>query len=328
MSVTGLAGIVLLLAVNGYFVAAEFALISSRRTRLERDSSRRARTVLAAMASLPAMLAGAQLGVTVASLALGALGEPTLAAGLRPVFHAVRIPEDLLHPVSFALALTIVVTGHILIGEMVPKNLALTSPERTARWLVPPLYVFARALRPLLTAITATANLALRLFGIPPASHVRTVYTADELPALIGESREYNLLDQPEHDLMIAALGLRDRPVSSVVVPLGEVVTVPPATTTADLQRYAGEHGHSRFPIRTGAALSGYLHILDALGGPAGEPLPPRPLITLPGGTTLADTLSAMRTGRFQLAAITDQAGAVVGVVTLTDVLTGLLGKD
>jgi CBS domain containing-hemolysin-like protein len=157
---------------------------------------------------------------------------------------------------------------------------------------------------------------------------VRTVYTADELPALIGESREYNLLDQPEHDLMIAALGLRDRPVSSVVVPLGEVVTVPPATTTADLQRYAGEHGHSRFPIRTGAALSGYLHILDALGGPAGEPLPPRPLITLPGGTTLADTLSAMRTGRFQLAAITDQAGAVVGVVTLTDVLTGLLGKD
>jgi magnesium and cobalt exporter, CNNM family len=324
-------GIVALLAVNGYFVAAEFALISARRTQVEplaRGGARLARTVLAAMDGVPVMLAAAQLGVTVASLGLGALGEPTLAHALQPLFRWLGLPEQALHPVGFALALVIVVTGHILVGEMVPKNLALASPERAALWLVPPLYLLARALGPLLRAVTALANGVLRLARIPPETRLRTVYTADELPALIGESRDYNLLDQPEHDLMIATLGLQARPVSAVMTPLAEVVTAPAGSTTTDLQRLAGEHHHSRFPVGEGAELSGYLHILDALGGGPDDPLPARDLIRLPGETTLAGALAAMRTRRSQLAAVTDQAGRIAGVATLTDVLTGLLGRD
>jgi CBS domain containing-hemolysin-like protein len=334
MSLLDAVGIILLLAANGFFVAAEFALISARRTRigpLVRHGSRRARAVLAAMDTVPTQLAGAQLGVTLASLALGALAEPTIAHALEPVFHALGVPDGLLHPVSFTLALTLVVTGHILIGEMVPKNLALAGPERSALWLVPALYLFSTALRPLLAAITALSTGVLRMVRIPPTSHTRTVYTAAELPALINESREHHLLNQPEHDLMIATLALQARPVSTVTTPIEHVIAVPAGATAADLQRYAARHRHSRFPVRdrcTGE-LSGYLHILDALPGhPPDQPLPTRPLTTLPGHTCLGDALAALRSRRSQLAAVTDRAGTITGVATLTDILTGLLRRD
>jgi CBS domain containing-hemolysin-like protein len=323
--------IVVLLAVNGFFVGAEFALISARRTQVEplaSGGSRRARTVLIAMGSVPTVLAGAQLGITVASLGLGALGEPAIAHAPAAPRPRRRPTWGLTQPVAFAFALALVVSGYIILGEMVPKNLALASPERTALWLVPPLRAFARATRPLLTAVTATTNAVLRLTGIPPADQVRTIYTPGELPALIGESREHRLLDADEHDRMIATLALQARPVSTVMVPLDQVVTVPAATTTAALQEQAARHGYSRFPVRGDlpGQLRGYLHVLDALNGhPPASPLPARTLPHLPSDTPLADVLATMRDSRAQLAAITGTAGAAIGVATLQDVLTGLL---
>ena len=215
-----------------------------------------------------------------------------------------------------------------MLGEMVPKNLALASPERAALWLVPPLRAFARATRSLLTVVTVTTMAVLRLTGIPPADQVRTIYTPDELPALIDESREHRLLDADEHDRMIATLALQARPVSTVMVPLNQVVTVPAATTTAALQEQAARHGYSRFPVRGDlpGQLHGYLHVLDALNGhPPGSPLPARTLPHVPSDTPLADVLATMRDRRAQLAAITGTAGTAIGVATLQDVLTGLL---
>jgi CBS domain containing-hemolysin-like protein len=325
------AGIVVLLTANGFFVGAEFALISARRTQVEplaSGGSRRARVVLTAMGSAPTMLAGAQLGVTVASLGLGALGKPAIAHALRPLLRAAGLPAGLTHPVAFAFALALVVSGHIILGEMVPKNLALASPERAALWLVPPLRAFTRATRPLLTVVTVVTNAVLRLTGIPPAAQVRTIYTPDELPVLIDESREHRLLDADEHDRMIATLALQARPVSTVMVPLDQVVTVPTATTAATLQEQAARHGYSRFPVRGDqpGQLRGYLHVLDALNGrPPGSPLPPRTLPHLPSDTALSDVLATMRDRRAQLAAVTGTAGAAIGVATLQDVLTGLL---
>jgi CBS domain containing-hemolysin-like protein len=324
-------GILVLLAANGFFVGAEFALISARRTRVEpvaNAGSRRARAVLTAMSSVPTMLAGAQLGVTIASLGLGALGEPAIAHALRPVLDAAGLPEGLTHPLAFAIALALVVSAHIMFGEMVPKNLALASPERAALWLVPPLLAFTRATRPLLTVVTAMTNGVLRLVRIPPANEIRTIYTPDELPALINESREHRLLDADEHDRMIATLALEARPVSTVMVPLDQVVTVPAATTASALQEHAARHGHSRFPVRADqlGQLRGYLHVLDALDGrPDDRPLPARTLPRLPADTPLADVLATMRDRRAQLAEVTGPAGAAIGVATLQDVLTGLL---
>jgi CBS domain containing-hemolysin-like protein len=331
MSLLDALAIVLLLATNGFFVGAEFALISARRTQIEplaKQGSRRARAVLAAMDAVPLMLAAAQLGVTLASLALGAVGEPVLAHALEPLFSALGLPEGLVHPTAFALALFIVVSAHVIIGEMVPKNLALSSPDQAALWLVPPLRVVARAIRPLLVVINAIAAAVLWVLKIQPTEEIRSVYTSDEMPALIQESRRHRLLEQDEHDRMIATLGLYARPVESVMVPIGEVVSVPATTRAAELQEYAGRYGHSRFPVRGDGPglLCGYLHVLDALNGHApDEPLPARALPHLHRATTLADVLATMRKRRAQLAAITDDSGSVAGVVTLEDVLTGLL---
>lgn len=323
--------IVLLLAVNGFFVGAEFALISARRTLIEpraREGSRRAQAVLAAMNAVPTMLAAAQLGVTLASLVLGAAGEPVVAGAVGPLLAAVGLPERLVHPIAFAVALLLVVAAHVIIGEMVPKNLALSAPDVAALWLVPPLFVLARAIRPVLTLVKAMAGVVLRLLRVPSAEEVRTVYTSGELPVLIEESRRHRLLRQDERDRLIATLALHARPVGSVMVPMSEVVSVPETIDSAGLQRYAGRHGHSRFPVHGAdpAELRGYLHVLDALNGHgAAEPLPVRALPQVPATATLAQVLAVMRARRAQLAAVADESGQVLGVVTLDDVLGGIL---
>ncbi|MGI8335613.1 hemolysin family protein [Actinomadura scrupuli] len=333
MNLLNLAAIPLLLAINGFFVGAEFALIAARRTQIEplAGTSRRARAVLAGMDEVPTMLAAAQLGVTLASLALGALAEPTIAAGLQSVFHTAHVPAGLTHPVALVVALLIVVSGHILIGEMVPKNLALAAPDKAALWLVPPLLVFARMTRPLLVCIRALSTLALRLLRLPVTAEAQTVYTPDELPALIDESREHRLLDAGEHERMIATLSLHARPVSGVMVPMERVVSVGPDTTPAALQEYAGRYGHSRFPVMSDKGeLLGYLHILDALNGhPPGHPLPVRAIPRVPPTTTLADVLAMMRRSRAQVAAVISGSddGRAIGVATLDDVLAGLLNS-
>ncbi|MGH3390292.1 MAG: hemolysin family protein [Actinomadura sp.] len=330
MSALDLLVIIVLLALNGFFVGSEFALISARRTQIEplASTSRRARAVLAAMESVPTMLAGAQLGVTVASLLLGAVGEPTIAHALEPVFAAVHLPEHFIHPVAFALALTVVVSGHIVLGEMVPKNLALAGPERVALWIVPPLLAFSRLTQPVIIIVKMLSTVTLRLMRIPATSEVRTVYTPDELPALISESRAHRLLNAGEHDRMIATLALHARPVETVMVPVEQVVTVSAATTPAQLQDFAGRYGHSRFPVRGDrpGELRGYLHILDAQGDvPAGRPLPPRRLPRVAGEAMLADVLALMRKTRAQVVAVTGPEGGTIGVATLDDVLAGFL---
>jgi CBS domain containing-hemolysin-like protein len=222
-----------------------------------------------------------------------------------------------------------VVSAHILIGEMVPKNLALAAPDKAALWLVPPMLVFARLTRPILVVIQALSTLALRLLRLPATGEAPTVYTPDELPALIDESREHRLLNAGEHERMIATLSLHARPVSDVMVPMDQVVSVGSDTTPTGLQEYAGRYGHSRFPVVTDdGELRGYLHILDALNGhPPGHPLPVRAIPQVPPSTTLAEVLAVMRRSRAQVAAVTAGTGddRAIGVATLDDVLAGVL---
>ncbi|NEE08252.1 DUF21 domain-containing protein, partial [Streptomyces sp. SID7499] len=174
----------LLVLANGFFVGAEFALVSVRRSQIEplaAQGSGRARTVLHGLENLPQMMAAAQFGITVCSLTLGAVAEPTVAHLLEPVFHAAHVPDGLVHPLGFALALLSVVVLHLVIGEMVPKNLAMAAPERTALWLSPGLVAFARLCRPVTTALGACAGLVLRLFGVEPKDEVEAVFTSEQL---------------------------------------------------------------------------------------------------------------------------------------------------
>src|SRR5690349_3954759 len=193
---------VVLLACNAFFVAAEFALISARRDRLEAlaaQGKRKAHTVIRAGENLSMMLAAAQLGITICSILLGRVGEPAVAHLLEGPFELVGMPEQLLHPVAFAIALAIVVILHILFGEMIPKNIALAGPERSALLLVPAHLVWLRLARPLIAVYNLAANLSLRMLRIEPKDELEATVSSVELAEMIGESRSEGLIDEEEH---------------------------------------------------------------------------------------------------------------------------------
>ncbi len=213
---------VLLLAGNAFFVGAEFALITARRDRLEAlvgQGKKRARTVIAAGEHLSLMLAGSQLGITICSILLGRVGEPAIAHLIETPMHALGVPDSLLHPIGFALALTIVVVLHILLGEMVPKNIAIAGPERSAMLLVPTHLLFMKVARPLIAFYNLCANLSLRLLRVEPKDELDVTVTELELSEMIGESRSEGLLDEEEHRRLTQALQTSGRTVADVTIP-------------------------------------------------------------------------------------------------------------
>src|SRR5215212_7893501 len=252
---------VALIAVNGFFVGAEFAVLAARRARLEPmlATSRRARIALRAIEQLPLMISACQFGITLASLGLGALGEPAVAELLTGPFEAAHLPQELIHPVSLAVALTLISALHMLLGEMVPKNLALAGPERAALALAPPLLGFVRVCRPIITGLTAVATGVLKLLKTAPASEIGDAPNRDAVAALIGESRQHGLLPASQHELLSGALAFEDRTALSVTLPLDSLVTVPPDITPAQVEQLVATTGYSRFPVRAGAGeLIGY----------------------------------------------------------------------
>ena len=198
----------MLLAVSAFFVAAEFALIAARRTVIEplAVNSARARSTLKAMENVSLMMACAQLGITLCGVLLGALGEPAVATLLEPVFQRSACPEGWLHPVSLVIALLLVVSAHVALGEMVPKNIAIAGPERTALALAPALLAIATAIGPIIRTLNRFANAVVRLTGREPKDEVASAFTREEVADLVAESRREGLLDDEEHQRITSAL--------------------------------------------------------------------------------------------------------------------------
>lgn len=330
----------LLIGVNAFFVGAEFSLISARRDRLEalaEQGRAAAVTVIRASEQLPSMLAGAQLGVTAASLLLGRIGESAVSNLLRTVLGLTRIHPALLHTLSLAIALAIVVTLHVLLGEMVPKNIALAGPERTAMLLVPPYLAYVRAARPFIAFYDRCASVVVRALGVEPKEELEITVSPVELSEMIAESESEGLLDREEHTRLTRALQLRHRVVGDVAVPLARVHAVPVAApgsgpTVGAVERALAQTGYSRFPVTnpTGDFI-GYLHIKDVLtldDDPATviNLAKVRPLPRLPRSLPLADGLSRMRRSNSHLALVTDQGGAVVAMVAMEDLVEDLVG--
>jgi CBS domain containing-hemolysin-like protein len=326
---------VLLLFGNAFFVGAEFALVSVRRSQVEPlalAGDKRAATVVRALEDISAMLAATQLGITVCSLLLGALAEPALAGLLEGPFHALGLPASLVHPAGYVLALAIVVALHMVIGEMVPKNIALATPERAALWLGPPLASLARWLRPFIAFLNAFANLVLRLLRVEPKDEIAAAYTSEELTHLLHASHAAGLLGRKAQERLEDALELGLRPVREVVMPSAKLVTVHPAVTAGRIEELAVHTGYSRFPVvdDRGAFLA-YLHVKDVLElDDADERVPERfwrPIITLSGELPLDDALGAMRRSAAHLAGVVDADGLTLGLVALEDVLEELVGE-
>ncbi|MDX6345531.1 MAG: magnesium and cobalt exporter, family [Streptomyces sp.] len=324
----------LTLVVNAFFVGAEFAMISVRRSQIEpraEAGERGARSVLWGLQHLSPLLAAAQLGITLCTLVLGVVAEPAIAHLLEPVFHAASVPDGLIHVFSFAIALAAATYLHMLLGEMVPKNIALADPERAALRLGPPLVGTARALRPVIFAVNALANSLLRLLGVEPKNEVTSVFSDDELSRLVTDAGQAGLLDERSALRLQDALELGRRPVGEVVRPPEHVVRAPFGITPEGLERLAAESGFSRFPVADAdGRVLGYLHVKDALDAASRDrPFPLsalRPITRVRAAVPLDDVLAAMRASRAHLAAVVDEEGRGIGLVTMEDVLKELVG--
>jgi CBS domain containing-hemolysin-like protein len=330
-----------LIAANGFFVGAEFAVLASRRTRLEPllRSSRRARTALRAIEQLPLMISACQFGITLASLGLGALAEPVVASLLTDALATLHVPHELIHPLALAIALTLVSCLHMLLGEMVPKNLALTGPERAAMVLAPPLLLFVQIFRPIILGLTAIATAVLKLLRVTPASEIGEVTDRDSVAALIGESSEEGLLKTDQHELLTGALAFEETKAEAVGLPLDTLVTVDPDVTPGRIEQLVAATGYSRFPVQADDRtpgrpdLIGYIHIADVLDtDQARRNLPLdhrwiRPLGEIQATATLQSALATLRRSGSHLARLIDDDGETQAVIALEDILEELVGE-
>jgi CBS domain containing-hemolysin-like protein len=339
----GVLAAILLIGANAFFVGAEFSLISARRDRLEalaEQGRARAVTVIRAGEQLPSMLAGAQLGVTVASILLGRIGEASVADLLRKSFGLTDMHPGLVHTLSLVIALAVVVTLHVLLGEMVPKNIALAGPERTAMLLVPPYLAYVRAARPFIAFYNKCANGVLRAVNVEPKDELDSTVSTVELSEMIAESVSEGLLDQEEHTRLTRALQIRTRVVADVARPLAEIRAVKVAQTGSGptvgaVEQALAQTGYSRFPVvGLDGDFIGYVHIKDVLTL-SDDPQTVidlalvRPLPRVPESLPLADALSRMRRSNSHLALVTagsGESGRLVAMVAMEDLVEDLVG--
>jgi CBS domain containing-hemolysin-like protein len=328
---------VVLLALNAFFVGAEFALVSARRSQVEPRAlagSRVARTTLRAMEQVSLMMAGAQLGITICSLGLGAVGEPAVAHLIEPAFEALGVPEGFVHPIAFAIALLVVVSLHVVLGEMVPKNIAIAGPDRAALVLGPPMLGIVTILKPLIVLLNAMANATLRLLKVEPKDEISSSFTREEVAAMVEESRGEGLIADDEYDRLAGALGFTERPVTTVMLAPAELTVVPRGSSGADVEALCASTGFSRFPVRgDGGELVGYLHIKDVLEPDEARRLQPvedkwvRPFAPLAPGDLLHDALEALQRRGAHMGQVVERDGTVLGLVALEDVIEELVGE-
>ena len=327
----------LLLLGNAFFVGAEFALVSARRTQIEpraEAGSRFARTTLKAMEHISLVIGVNQLGITVCSLLLGAVAEPTIAHLLEPALHALHVPESFLHPISFAVGLAIVVFLHVVLGEMVPKNLALAGPDRAALVLGPPVWAIVTVLRPVIVVINAMAGAVLRLAGVDLRDEVSSTYTREEVAALVEESRGEGVLAEEEYGRLTGALGFTEKTVQAVLMTPDGLTTVRRGATVADVEQLCAATGFSRFPVvADGGDLLGYLHIKDVLESDESrrsrviDDKWVRPFAPVRSSDLLHDALETLQRRGAHMAVVVGEDGEELGLATLEDVIEELVGE-
>ena len=318
---------VLLVALSAFFVAIEFALVAARRYRLEEAAatSASARAALRSARDLSMLLAGSQLGITLCTVGLGAIGKPAVEELLHPLFGGLGDPWATV--VSFLLSLIVVTFVHLVVGEMAPKSWAIAHPERSATMLALPMRAFMLLTRPVLVALNGMANWCLHRVGVEPVDELANGRNPDDLRELVEHSATAGSLDPGRRDQIVTALELDRAPLREVARPRSEVAGVPTGADAAAIREAARESGHLRLVVGDddGRAV-GVVHVRDALAVPAGTTAGElmRPIRTLPADLPIHDALSAMQAGRNQIALV-ESDGVVVGLVTLHDLLDRLL---
>lgn len=332
----GILWLVLLLAANAFFVAAEFAVISARRSQIEpraEAGSKRAKTALFAMEHATLMLATCQLGITVCSLVILNVSEPAIHHLLAGPLAWTGMSVEVASVTAFVLTLLIVTYLHVVFGEMVPKNAAFTLPDRAVLLLAPPLVAISRLFRPIITGLNAVANGVLRAFRVEPKSETTSTYTLEEVASIVDHSRREGVLED-RSGALTNAFEFTSKRAGDVLVPLERLVVLQPGATPADVEAAVVRHGFSRYPIVDGAgALVGYAHIKDLVRISErwiDEPIPPkrvREMVTVRVDSELEDVLALMQRRGIHMARIVDAGGTELGAVFLEDVIEELVGE-
>ena len=352
---------VALLAGNAFFVGAEFAVTSCRRSQLEplaAAGDARAATSLWALQHISRMLATAQLGVTVCSTGLGDVAEPAIAHALTPLLAAIGIGHAGAHAVAVVIALVLVVYVHVVCGEMVPKNMSIAAPERAVRLLAPPLVWVSHVFGPVITVLNGFANRVLHLMGLEAKEEVSAAFNAAEVASIVERSTAEGVLED-DTGLLTGALEFSEETAGSVMVPVDSLVTLSESCTPEDVEQAVAATGFSRFPLvssdsadsaesdqqadadATGApaapagvtSITGYLHFKDVLyatGAQRSEPIPfwhARSLVPVRADDEVEDVLAAMQRTGAHLGRVEGPEGDTVGVVFLEDILEELVGE-
>jgi CBS domain containing-hemolysin-like protein len=337
----GIAWLVVLLVANAFFVGAEFAVISARRSQIEplaEKGSRSAKTALWAMEHATLMLATCQLGITICSLLILNVSEPAIHHLLAVPLEALGIPYAVVDVTAFVIALLVVSYLHVVFGEMVPKNLAFSLPDRAVLLLAPPLVWVSRVFHPIIVVLNWIANHIVRLFRVEPKDEAASTFTLDEVATIVNQSRIEGVLDDASGAVAMA-VEFTDKKAKDAAVPLSELVTLPENTTPDEIERAVARHGFSRYVIvdDEGAPL-GYVHLKDVLRaaeGPDAEATVSRPIkpkrihhmIPISETTDLEDALALMRRSSRHLAQVRDSAGETTAVLFLEDIIEELVGE-
>ena len=326
-----------LILAHGLFVAGEFSIVTVDRARTEqlaREGHRGAQSTLEAVRTLSFQLSGAQLGITVTSLVVGFIVEPTVGRALAPVVTAAGLPEETAHGAAIAGALTLVTAIEMVVGELVPKNLAIAEPEGVAFRTATPLRLFNRAFRVLILLLNNAANWTVRRLGIEPQEELAAVRSLEELQALVHSSRAQGLLPEEDYSLLERSFRFGGKTASDALIPRTSVDALSDDKTLSDLATVARTTGHSRFPVYRGDLddILGVAHVRD-IYGVADDERPRtritevmRRAITVPESRALESLLVEMRRERQHLAIVVDEYGGTAGIITLEDLLEEIVG--
>jgi CBS domain containing-hemolysin-like protein len=347
-----LAGVLVLVALNGFFVSAEFALVGSRRTRLDQlASSGNSAAALGRrmQEDLDRYIAAAQLGITLASLALGWIGESTIAELVDPPIEALivwllgsfAVAEALAltisHAVGIAVSFFIITSLHIVLGEQAPKVFAIRAPESTALFIARPLAIFNRIFGLVIRFLDWATDTVLRLFGIREGGEHTKVHTADELRLLVEESGEAGVLDEDEQEMLINVFAFADRPAYQAMLPRTEVVTIDHDASVREFLGRFAETGHTRFPVIGPGGVDDVLGIISAKdllvalndgSFSLDQPITPliRPAFFTPESKRIGDLMQELRAKHIRMAILIDEYGGMAGVVTMEDLIEEIVG--
>ena len=320
---------------NGFFVAAEFAMVKVRETQLTPLIGRSGRARMASYIThhLDSYLAACQVGITLSSLALGWLGEPAIAALLEPplVLLIGGFAPAASHAIAVAIAFALISALHIVLGELAPKSVAIQRALPTALWTAYPLHVFYRVMYPFIHALNAVGNRVVGLMGLRPATESERAHSPEELALLVDEAGAAGIIEPAERDVARRALSFGDRSVRSVMIPRTEVVSIPETATIADVLAVSAARPFTRLPVHRGDGheIVGVVHVRDLVHAPSRATTAAglmRAVAVFPETADLLDALDVFRRDKVHLGVVVDEYGDSAGIVSLGAIVEQLLG--